>query len=459
VEPAASQDPAALLRSRGYLGLLGLAGLIGVPVAAIAYGYLRLVDRLQDAVFHDVPRTLGFTSPPLWWPLPLLILASPLVGAAIRWLPGTGGHSPVDGFKLSGVLPPAQIAGVFLASLATLTFGVVLGPEAPLILIGSGLGALAVRLASRDTPERAQAVIAAAGSFAAISTLLGSPLVGAFLLLEASGLGGPMLGVVLLPGLLAAGVGTLVFVGLDSLTGLGTFSLSVTGLPAAGTPTLAGFAWALVFGLLAPPLGLAIRGLAVRLRAWVEPRMLLRMPLLGAAIAGLAIGFEALTDHPSSEVLFSGQAAVGGLITGNASWSVGAVLALIAAKGLAYALSLSAFRGGPVFPAILIGAAAGIAASHLPGLDLVPAVGMGIGTMTTVMLGLPLTAVLLTTVLLAADGAQIMPLVIVAVVVAYVVAARLSSAVSPPSADDPSASDRVSGGQGVAAGTSAHCAT
>jgi hypothetical protein len=286
-------------------------------------------------------------------------------------------------------------------------------------------------------------VIAAAGSFAAISTLLGSPLVGAFLLLEASGLGGPMLGVVLVPGLLAAGVGTLIFVGLDSLTGFGTFSLSVAGLPAAGAPTLAMFVWALAFGVLAPPFGLGIRWLALRVRARIEPRMLLWMPVLGAAIAALAIGFEALTDHPSSEVLFSGQSAVGGLITGAPSWSVGALLALIAAKGLAYALSLSAFRGGPVFPAILLGAAAGVAASHLPGLELVPAVGMGIGTMTTVMLGLPLTAVLLTTVLLTADGTQIMPLVIVAVVVAYVVTARLTPADSP-SSDDARAASAVS---------------
>jgi H+/Cl- antiporter ClcA len=443
VEPAATQNPAALLRSAAYVKLLVLAALIGVPVSGIAYGYLKLVDWLQNAVFNDLPGTLGFDSPPMWWPLPLLIVAGPLTGAAIRFLPGTGGHSPADGLKTGGVLPPEQIAGVFLASLATLTFGVVLGPEAPLILIGSGLGALAIRLAGKDTPERARAVIAAAGSFAAISTLLGSPLVGAFLLLEASGLGGPMLGIVLVPGLLAAGVGTLIFVGLDSLTGFGTFSLSVSGLPAAGAPTLAMFGYALAFGLLAPFLGLGIRRFALRVRSLVEPRMLLWMPVLGAVIAGLAIGFDALTDHPSSEVLFSGQSAVGGLITGAASWSVGALLALIAAKGIAYALSLSAFRGGPVFPAILLGAAAGVAASHLPGLDLVPAVGMGIGAMTTVMLGLPLTSVLLATLLLEADGMKVMPLVIVAVVVAYVTTARLTPADSPPS-DDGAASSAES---------------
>jgi H+/Cl- antiporter ClcA len=118
---------------------------------------------------------------------------------------------------------------VLFAALATLAFGAVLGPEAPLILMGSGLGVLAVQLAARDAPPTAAAVMSATGSFAAISSLLGSPLIGAFLLLEASGLGGPMLGLVLVPGLLAAGLGTLIFLGLDSITGLGTFTLAIPG--------------------------------------------------------------------------------------------------------------------------------------------------------------------------------------------------------------------------------------
>ena len=95
-------------------------------------------------------------------------------------------------------------------------------------------------------------------------------------------------------------------------------------------------------------------------------------------------------------------------------------------KSVAYALSLSSFRGGPVFPAMFIGAAGGVAASHLPGLDIVPAVAMGIGAMSTVMLSLPLTSTMLATLLLGADGLQVMPVVIVAVVVAYVVTAHLT---------------------------------
>jgi hypothetical protein len=50
---------------------------------------------------------------------------------------------------------------------------------------------------------------------------------------------------------------------------------------------------------------------------------------------------------------------------------------------------------------------------------------MGIGAMCAVMLRLPLTSVLLATLIFSADGVAVMPLVIVAVVVAYVLSARL----------------------------------
>jgi H+/Cl- antiporter ClcA len=424
-------DPQALLRSQAYVRLVVLAAIIGVPITALAYGFLKLVAVLQDAVFTDIPNGLGLDPVPDWWLLPVLALAGVLVAAAIQFLPGTGGHSPADGFKPAGPLPPAELPGVVLASLGTLVFGVVLGPEAPLIIIGSGLGVIAIRLAARDAPDRAVAVVAAAGSFAAISTLLGSPLVGAFLLLEASAIGGPMLGIVLMPGLLAAGVGSLVFLGLDSLTGYGTFSLAVPGLPTFDHLTVAMFGYALVFGALAPFVGHAIQVTARRVRAHAEPRMLLVMPVLGLAIAVLAILFSQITGEATSMVLFSGQDQLGPLLQQAPGWSVGTLLLLFACKSIAYALSLSSFRGGPVFPALFVGATAGVAASHLPGLPLVPAIAMGIGAMSCVMLSLPLTSVLLVSLLLGADGIQVMPVVIVAVAVAYIGSARLAPAAAP----------------------------
>jgi chloride channel protein, CIC family len=433
-------SPLAALRTRGYLVLLVLAALIGAPISAIAYGFLALVSKLQGWIFTDLPKGLGFHAEPLWWPLLPLAVAGVLVALTIQHLPGRGGNSPADGFKAGERAPsPAELPGVVLAALATLSLGVVLGPEAPLIALGGGLGVCAIRLAKRDAPARASAMLAAAGSFAAISTLLGSPLLGAFLLMEASGLGGAALELVLLPGLLAAGIGSLIFSGLDSLTGLGTFSLAIPNLPHLGPPTIGEFGWSLVIGVLAAVAGTGIRRLALFLRPYTERRMLLLTPVAGLAVAGLAIAYAAGTGKGSSEVLFSGQDALGPLITHSAGYTVGALLLLLACKALAYGTSLSSFRGGPIFPAMFIGAAGGMVLSHLPGLPLVAGVAMGIGAMSATMLRLPLTSVLLATLLLSSDGLQVMPLAIVAVVVAYVVTIRLAPAPAEDSAAEPAA--------------------
>ena len=425
----AAPDPLAVMRTPAYLRLLVLAVLLGVPISALAYGFLALTDWVQRLVFTDLPHALGFSSEPAWWPLAPLALAGLLVGLTVRYLPGRGGESPADGFKAGGHPLPASLPGILLAALASIGLGAVVGPEAPLIALGGGLAYLTVRLSKRPVPAQAAAVVTATGSFAAISTLLGTPLAGAFLLMEAVAVGGAMATAVLLPGLLGAGVGALIFTGLDSVTGFGTFSLAIPNLPPVGSPTLAEFGWATVIGLVAGPLCAGIRRLALGLRdRFVAPRPVPATVLLGLIIAALAIAYAAVTGHKSSDVLFSGQTALPGLVTDAGSYTVGALLLLLLCKGLAYTVALSGFRGGPTFPAMFLGAVGGIALSHLPGLPLVPAVAMGLGAMTAAMLRLPMTAVLLTTLFLGSDGFPVIPLTIVSVVVAYVTANLLAPA-------------------------------
>jgi H+/Cl- antiporter ClcA len=415
-------DPVAVIRSKPYVAGLVLAALAGVPISTVAYGFLALVAAIQGYVFSELPTQIFGAAAPAWWPVPWLLLSGLLTALAIRHLPGNGGHSPAFGFHAGGGAPVGRdLPGIALAAMAALSLGAVLGPEAPLIAIGAGLGALAVRLAKKDAAPMAVTILASAGSFAAVSTLLGSPVLGAFLIMEAAGIGGATLSLVALPGLLASGIGALVFVGLDGWTGLGTFSLALPSVPPGVPPTLATMAWALVIGLAGALLAWMIRWLALWLRPIVHGNRVVVTSALGLLIGGIAMSYQLLTGRSSAEVLFSGQDALPGLVEHADGASVGVMLVLIVSKGLAYGMSLSAFRGGPVFPSMFIGAALGIATSALPGMDLAPAIGMGIGAMCSAMLRLPMTSTLLAVLLMGSDGILVTPQVVVAVAVAFVI--------------------------------------
>ncbi|HET9021800.1 MAG TPA: chloride channel protein [Ornithinibacter sp.] len=436
----AAIDPVAVIRSRAYLSALVLAALLGIPISAVAYGFLALVSALQGYLFEDLPADLFADGAPAWWPVPWLALCGLLVGLTIRHLPGNAGHSPALGFKAGGGPPQnRELPGIVLASLATLSLGAVLGPEAPLIAIGGGLAALTVRLARKDAAPMAVTVMASAGSFAAVSTLLGSPLLGAFLIMEAAGIAGATLTLVALPGLLASGVGALVFLGLDSWTGLGTFSLALGTVPPEVNPTLATLAWAIPMGVAGALLGWVVRRIGLSLRPVVHRSRVLVTVGLGLLVGLVAAAYQVVSGNSFTQVLFSGQDALPDLVAHAADYSVWVLVLLGVCKMLAYGLSLSAFRGGPVFPAIFVGAVLGIAVTGLPGMEAAPALGMGIGALCCAMLRLPLTSTLLATLLLGADGLSVTPEVVVAVAVAFVVTAMLPVAAAtepgPPAAE------------------------
>jgi H+/Cl- antiporter ClcA len=428
-------DPVAVIRSRRYVVVLLLAAILGIPISAIAYGFLALVTKIQELVFDDLPGDIFSGGAPAWWPVPWLVLCGLLTGLSIRHLPGNGGHSPAFGFHADGGPPvDRELPGIVLAALTTLSLGAVLGPEAPLIAIGGGLAALTVHLAKKDAPPMVLTVMASAGSFAAISTLLGSPILGAFLIMEVAGIGGMTLSLVALPGLLASGTGALVFVGLDNWTGLGSFSLALTSVPPAVDPTVATMAWALVVGAVGALLGWLIRWIGLSLRPVVHLNRVLVTSGMGLLIGTTAMGYQLVSGNSFTQVLFSGQTALPALVAHASDYSVGVLVLLAACKTLAYGLSLSAFRGGPVFPAMFIGAVLGIAMAGLPGMSLAPGIAMGIGALCAAMLRLPLTSTLLATLLLGADGVSVTPQVVVAVVVAFVLTNVLG---------DPDQKDRV----------------
>ena len=228
----AAPDPLAILRSKSFIAVLLLAAVIGVVVSFVSWAFLEFVHYTQQWLFTDLPDDFGWDSIPPWWYLLVLGVAGLPVALAIVRMPGSGGHVPAHGLQMGGT-EPSIVAGVVLAGWASIGFGLVLGPEAPLITVGAGLAMYTVHLVRRDAQPQLVTVLAAAGSLAAISVIFGSPIVSAVLVVEAAGLGGSTLPLIVVPGLIAAGVGSLVFIGMSHWSGLSTtaYALAPIELP------------------------------------------------------------------------------------------------------------------------------------------------------------------------------------------------------------------------------------
>jgi H+/Cl- antiporter ClcA len=330
---------------------------------------------------------------------------------------------------------------VLLAGAATLGLGLVLGPEGPLIALGTGLGILTASLVRRDAPPQVLTLMAAAGAFAAVSSIFGSPVIGAVLIIEATGLGGPVLSLVLLPGLVAAGVGSLVFVGLGSWSGFSTaaWSLSPFPLPPYGGPGWGDFGWTVLLSIVAAVVVFGVMELARLVLRIVRTHMFVLTIAAGLAVGGLAIAFAETTDYSTNAVLFSGESSFSSLFASAETISLSALALLLLFKGLAWSISLSGFRGGPTFPAIFLGVVAGLLAAHLPGYSETPAISVLVGAGCVSVLRLPLASVMIASLLSVHAGLAVAPLIVVGVVVAYLVSeamtAYVDSRIDPDSAD------------------------
>ena len=78
-------------------------------------------------------------------------------------------------------------------------------------------------------------------------------------------------------------------------------------------------------------------------------------------------------------------------------------------------------------------------ASHLPGFPIQAGVAIGMGAAVVAVLRLPLSAVVLATLLTSHAGNNVEPLIIVGVVVSYIITLLLSRSPAPPPAATPPA--------------------
>lgn len=417
----AAPTPAALAR----LAVLG--AFIGLPTGLVAFVFITTVHELEHWLWDDLPHLLGADTPP-WY----LVVGLPVIGGFLaylaRKLPGDGGESPLHTGLGGGTPPPARMAwSVIGAALATLPFGLVLGPEAPLIALGMICGAWLTGWAK--LPQSGRTLVGVSGSAAAMSTLFGGPLVAGLMILEsAAGAGIPIVAV-MVPTLSASAIAYTLITGLGTLTGLPMAGLSVPNLPDYGAVLIPDLLFAVVVGALSAVAAVLVRRFGGLVAA--QEQRIGRLPLLVGG--GLAVGLLALLAGAlganTQDVLFSGQSAMPNLVTQVSAW---AVLVLLLSKTLGYLISLGAgFRGGPIFPAMFIGVA--LAQFGVIGFGMSPTAAIAIGAaagmaaMTRMLLSPVLFAVLLT----AHEGLNAVPLSVVGGLAAWLVASWLDVRLNP----------------------------
>jgi hypothetical protein len=417
-----------IILTRRYLHLLLLSLLLGVPIALACFCFVGLQHWLQHEVWTSLPRAAGYDAAPWWWPLPALAFAGAVLVPIVTLVPGRGGHQPVDGIAGGPSIGPRELPGVALAALATLPLGVVLGPEAPLMALGSGLALFAVHRFKPAGGEQSAKVLATAGSTAAISTILGGPLVAAVLVVEAAGIGGAGLSALLMPCLIASATGAVVFTGFGDWTGLSIGGLGLPDVPPDANPDAGDFLWGIPLAVLIACAITLFHHLGRRTARWTNyrtdhrtncRRTATRTFTCALAVGVLLTAYALITGRSPEEAALSGQATLGALAARPDAWSIAALLALVLCKGLAWGLSLGSLRGGPIFPALLLGAATALTCAGLPGLGTAPALAVGICAGATAVLGLPLCSAVLTVLLLGEDGHSQMPLVVITAVVAH----------------------------------------
>lgn len=282
------------------------ASLLGAILGLIAgYGVLLLVTEGVVLFWERIPEQLG--ARPYWYVVLLPLLAAILV-YLVRSRVGDTGHSPLDGMGVHPLTPREYLAAI-LAILASLFGGAVLGPEVALISTGAVIGGVIARLFK---VENAQRVVGASAAGAILSLFVNPILSG---------------------------------------------SASLSGKP--DTVQVDQLLWAVAVALVATICVTLARALAGALHKTSAggPHLVI---LVSAAvvISVSAIAMNVLADLPFAYIATSGEELISELPT---LTSIATVVGLLIFKSIAYAVSLgSGFRGGPFFPAMFIGATAGL---------------------------------------------------------------------------------------------------
>ena len=164
-----------------------------VTIACLVFSIMMVpAGRLQDKISPRWVATFGGL----------------LVGLLVKAFGDHSGIFPevMREFGKTGRFDYRNAPGIVVTALVSLTSGASLGPEAPLIALGTGIALWIGRTIRLSPGGQIEALIGVAGAASAVCVILGSPLTAVVLLVEVVALaGGPVIAV-MLPALLGVGV-------------------------------------------------------------------------------------------------------------------------------------------------------------------------------------------------------------------------------------------------------------
>jgi H+/Cl- antiporter ClcA len=365
------------------LRLILLAGVIGALTSLLTAVYLFAASWGES--FFGAP--FGEVNIPMFWPLILLTIGGVVVGLTIKY---AGEHlqlgSTQKEFSEKGRLNYRHLPSIVLQTILSLWAGASVGPEGGLADLGGGTSTLL----AEKLKVRADAVIflAYCGVAGTFGSFFGGPVIGAFVAMEYLFIRGVPYIELLVPGLVSATVGYLVY--------YHVFNATISGIlifPPYPAPLFIDIAWALLIGVIGGLFGLYYKWLFAKFQKHLFNRFE-SSPIKRGLIGGLTVGF---IGSFVPLLLYSGQNEIVTILFQSSAYSFGFLLLLLIGKSVVTALSFNTvFKGGPIFPYLFMGGILGLAISQL--LPFIPdgvAVTAGMAALASSLFPLPISVLLL----------------------------------------------------------------
>ncbi|MDX2380706.1 MAG: chloride channel protein [Acidimicrobiia bacterium] len=337
----------AFARSKEFWTRIGYSLGIGLTMGVIALAFLQAIDKVIDAIWGDDIDAEFFGGE--WWWILLMGGLGLLVGVLRRAF-NTREEVPALFEEASERrVDWRKVPGDVTIAFVSLIGGMSLGPEGPLGSMGGGLGTwISEKRNLSDEQREANAVSGMSGGFGGLFT---APFLSTMLVSEAGAIVPGAYTSLVIPSILAATMGFLVVFVVGGQVFLGIYEV------APFEVEVWDFVIAVPLGILGAVLAAAI-GMTLMLSKKVTAP-LVRFPVGRSVIGGFVLGLIAFA-FPLT--LFSGSAQLAVSIDDAETLGAGFLLAIVLAKIVALALSISTgFIGGVIFPMIFIGGTTGAA--------------------------------------------------------------------------------------------------